>query len=54
MSDSGDNDVAWTLYRERPEWNDLQPVREDDGPNPVVVIAHSDRCKLFHDIIIIT
>lgn len=47
MSDSGDSDVAWIPYRDRPDWSDVKPVPEDDGPNPVVVIAHSERCKFL-------
>lgn len=54
MSDSGDSDVAWTYYKDRPEWNDVTPVPEDEGPNLVVVIAHSEKCTYTKQLVVQT
>eukprot|EP00794_Sanderia_malayensis_P005666 gene5666-6362_t len=47
MSSSDSDDEAWTFYEDREEWSDVKPIEQDDGPNPVVSIAYSDK---FQDV----
>lgn len=43
MSINGDD---WVFYSDRPDWKDVVPIPQDDGPYSVVAIAYKDKCKL--------
>ncbi len=47
--DSSSNDScgsAWIMYSTRPEWSDVKPIKQDDGPDPIVKIAYSPTCEI--------
>ncbi|KAH8298079.1 hypothetical protein KR018_006243 [Drosophila ironensis] len=52
MGESSDEEYLatdWVPYSERPEWKDVQPLEQDDGPSPVVSIAYSQKFREVFD-----
>lgn len=32
------------LYKDRPEWSDVTPIKQDDGEHPVASILYTPEC----------
>jgi hypothetical protein len=38
----------WIFYRDRSEWKDVTPIKQDDDNVPVIKIAYSEKCNFHH------
>ena len=33
-------------WEARPGWEDVKPIPQNDGPNPIVAINYTEECKI--------
>eukprot|EP01114_Cavostelium_apophysatum_P019247 TRINITY_DN6149_c0_g2_i1.p1 TRINITY_DN6149_c0_g2~~TRINITY_DN6149_c0_g2_i1.p1 ORF type:complete len:337 (-),score=73.09 TRINITY_DN6149_c0_g2_i1:37-981(-) len=44
MSDSeGEDEIKYVPFSQRSEWNDVTPIKQDDGDNPICQIAYTEQ-----------
>lgn len=49
MSSSDDEEEEYVPLSHRPDWSDVTPVPQDDGPRPVVAIAYRPEFREMMD-----
>ncbi|KAF2368438.1 Protein prenyltransferase alpha subunit [Trinorchestia longiramus] len=51
MGDRASDDIEekWVMYKNRNDWADLQPIKQNDGPHSVVKIAYSEDFSDVYD-----
>lgn len=47
-ADGSDNET-FVPYNERPEWSDVKPCPQEDGPNPVASINYTEKFRITFD-----
>jgi hypothetical protein len=46
MEENHDEDDSGSILRvDDYDWGDITPIQQDDGPDPVVMIAYPQECK---------
>uniref|UniRef100_A0A0A9Z7A1 Protein farnesyltransferase/geranylgeranyltransferase type-1 subunit alpha n=1 Tax=Lygus hesperus TaxID=30085 RepID=A0A0A9Z7A1_LYGHE len=48
-SSEGSDGDRWVFYCDRPDWKDVTPVKQEEGPSPVVSIAYNAKFKDVYD-----